>query len=172
VSQLFVFADDVPDGPYADNHRRRKERDAAHMQQFRADRTPIRADRTPTGNRGPRGGAGPWLDPGPAEQQPPATQGAHALCHGGARRGEANHSRAAHDKFRKQGCWLRGHPMLCTELHKHKPLLAVCSGSGARRSVNRDPAGGQQQPAWITAIGHASRQSSRPAATAEGAASG
>ena len=82
MSQLFAFADDVPDGPYADNHRRRKERDAAHMQQFRADRTPIRADRAPTGHRGPQRGAGPAPDPSPAARQPPAAQGARALCHG------------------------------------------------------------------------------------------
>ena len=75
VSQLFAFADDVPDGPYADNHRRRKERDAAHMQQFRGDRAP-------TGHRGPQRGAGPGPDPGPAERQPPSVQGARALCHG------------------------------------------------------------------------------------------
>ena len=38
MDALFQVADDVPDGPYADNHRRRKERNAAHLQDFQSGR--------------------------------------------------------------------------------------------------------------------------------------
>ena len=79
MSQLFALADDVPDGPYADNHRRRKQRDAAHMQQFRGG--DFRADRTPTGHRALQRGAGLGVDLDPAQLQPPSAQGVHALRH-------------------------------------------------------------------------------------------
>ena len=38
MQALFREADDVPDGPYADNHRRRKERNATHLQEFQSSR--------------------------------------------------------------------------------------------------------------------------------------
>ena len=60
MKALFEVADDVPDGPYADNHRRRKERNAAHLQHFQVQKV------------------GRLKPASPGQQPPPRPQSAHA----------------------------------------------------------------------------------------------